>query len=187
MNIGEFIFSRITIVLGIIMVLSIPALLTWPLFHVKSGEVSLIVEDSIIKKEDGKKLHNVWFNCGSRLEHERYDISSKREMSLYNKLCNDRVYMKESVVLEITYVVLWFFTLMSFLYCWFESLFGNDLYDSEKEKLAKFYVKIIKKILKFLGHDPEKVENLVLTIQYDKRLSFIGCFIKLAHSLQECT
>ena len=60
----------------------------------------------------------------------------------------------------------------------------NDLYDSEKTKLAKFYTKVIKVILKFLGYDPEKVEDLELTIDYNKRLSFITCFIKLVHSLQ---
>ena len=104
-------------------------------------------------------------------------------VALYNKLCNG-TYMKESPWLEFIYIVLWFITLMCVFSCFLEDLFIDDLYDSEKKKLAKFYVKIIKKILKFLGYDPEKVENLELTINYDKRLSFIGCFTKLVHSLQ---
>jgi hypothetical protein len=141
-----------------------PALYIWPLFHVKAGEVSSIREDSI--KYDGReKYHDVWFKCGDELKHETYDISSKREMSLYNKLCNDGVYMDESFALEFIYVILWFLTLCCFFYCWLEDLFIDDLYNGEKEKLAKFYVKLIKKILKFLGHNPEKVESLELTLR----------------------
>lgn len=182
MTTNDFIFSRITIVLIIIMILSIPTLNTWPLFHVKAVKDFSIVRDSIDTK-DGEKFHSVWINTNDKLRHEKYYISSKREMSLYDKLRNDGIYMEESIVLEVIYVILWFLTMFCAFYCLLEGLFIADLYDSEKEKLAEFYVKIIKKILKFLGHDPEKVENLELTIQYDKRLYFIGCFIKLAQNV----
>lgn len=184
MRVNDFIFSRITIVLGIIMILSIPALCIWPLFHTNAGEVSYIMQDSI-EKEDGEKVHSVWFKCGDESKHERYTISSKREMSLYNKLRDDGIYMRKSIALEITYTILWFVTLFCVCFCMIDDLFTNDLYDSEKKRLAEFYTKIIKGILKFLGHDPEKVESLELTIQYNERLSFIDCFTQLAHSLQE--
>lgn len=184
MSIGDFIFSRITIVLVIVMILSIPALCIWPLFHV-NGTRDFYIESHSIDKKGIEHFHSVWIYCNGESIHEKYYISSKREMSLYYKLCNDGIYMKESVALEITYVFLWALTIFCLFYCWIEDLFKDDLYDSEKEKLAKFYLKTIKKILKFLGHDPEKVENLKLIIRYDKRLSFIDCFTKLAHSLQE--
>lgn len=183
MSIKEFIFSRIVIVLSIIMILSIPVLLTWPLFHVNAGKVSSIIEDTVKEKKNGEKFHSVWFEYDGHSKHEEYTISSKREMSLYNKLCNG-TYMKESIWLEFIYIVLGFITLMCVFLCLVSGIFIDDLCDSEKTRLAKFYVKIIKKILKFLGYDPEKVENLELTINYDKRLSFIGCFTKLVHSLQ---
>lgn len=184
MRVNDFIFSRITIVLGIIMILSIPALCIWPLLHTNAGEVSSIIEDTI-KEKSGEKFHSVWFEYDGHCKHEEYTISSKREMSLYNKLRNDGIYMKESIALEITYTILWFVTLFCVCFCMIDDLFTNDLYDSEKKRLAEFYTKIIKGILKFLGHNSEKVDNLELTIQYNERLSFIDCFTQLAHSLQE--
>jgi len=184
MKIGEFIFSRVTLVLFIIMVLSIPVLCRWPIFHVNAGKVSSITEDTIIEKKGGEKFHNVWFKYNGNLQHERYDISSKREMLLYNKLCNG-MYMKESPWLELIYMILWAIIISCTFICLIEDFFTDDLCMYDKDKLGEFYVKVIKSILKFLGHDPEKVENLELTIQYDKRLSFIDCFTQLVHSLQK--
>lgn len=183
MSVGEFIFSRVTIVLSIIMILSIPALCTWPLFHVNAGKVSSIEKDTIFER-DGKKFHEVLFRYNGHLQSEKYNISSKREMLLYDKLCNG-VYMKRCLWPELIYIILWCFTISSAFVCWIQDFFTDDLLYFEKEKLAKIYIKIIKSILKFLGYDPEKVENLKLTIRYNEKLSFIGCFTQLAHSLQE--
>ena len=126
----------------------------------------------------------MWFEYNGHSKNEKYIISSKREMSLYNKLRNG-VYMKESPWLELIYIILCSTTVACAFICLIGDLFTDDLSCSAKEELAKFYIKMIKPILKFLGYDPKKVENLKLTIQYDERLSFIGCFTKLAHSLQE--
>ena len=116
MSISEFIFSRITMILSIVMILSVPALCMWPLFHVKSMEVSSITQDSI--DYDGRnKYHNVFFECGNELKHETYTISSKREMLLYNKLCNDGIYMEESPILQLIYLILWVPTLVCFFWC----------------------------------------------------------------------
>lgn len=184
MTIGEFIFSRVTIVLLIVMVLSIPVLCRWPLLHVNAGKISSITNDSIAIKNNGKKCHTVWFEYNGDLKQERYTISSKREMLLYDKLCNG-IYMKESPWLALIYMISWVIILGCAFVCWLEDFFTDDLYMCEKDKLVEFYIKIIKSILKFLGYDPEKVESLEFTIQYNKRLSFIGCFIQLARSLQE--
>lgn len=183
MKIGEFIFSRVTLVLLIVMVLSIPVLCRWPLFHVNAGKVSSIIEDTV-KEKSGEKYHSVWFEYNGHSKHEEYSISSKHEMMLYDKLCNG-TYMKESAWLMLIYMMLWAIMILCISICWLEDFFTDDLCMYDKDKLGEFYVKVIKSILKFLGHDPEKVENLELTIKYDKRLSFIGCFTQLVHSLQK--
>lgn len=169
-SISKYRYGKVTVVMLIMMLLSIPAVIIFHPFVAASGYNVLIKSDKIVEKSsiwdsnNKYKVHIVKFEYSKHPDEERYystvheyAMDSKDAMSRYKLLKSDKIYSDIIIWRIMVYATLWIYIIIASIACSSE-IWGDKIYYFEKLELIEIYYNKAVKFLKFCGYDEVKLK-----------------------------